>query len=132
LKFKNILNVLSYYKERQKKIDQVMILSPRFERDKDTITCFCTTGRYNIVIKLSKDINIESDCWVDCECQSFAYEFANAIRPVNGLLNPTKYPDLRAKEKNKYQHVTGCKHIIKFAQYIFHRKSLISKEVKLD
>ena len=39
-----------------------------------------------------------------------------------------KYPDLRAKEKNKYQHITGCKHIIKFAQYIFQRKSLIRRQ----
>lgn len=124
MKLQNILNLLSYYKDRQNKVNQVLILKPSFIKEEDGIVCKCFTGKYNTFIKLLNN----DDILVDCECDSFKYEFSEAIKKDESLLFKEKYPDIIFKNKTKnkgYNHLTGCKHLIKFANFIFHNLNKI-------
>ena len=127
----NILTLPSAYKDRLKKVSDVGITHFDINTD-NIINCNCITNGKHIT-RISfieiKEITPHSLCVCDCDCKSFAFEFAHAIRDANGLLYPEKYPDLTAKKKNIYSHLCGCKHITKFAQFIYHKSNLINTTI---
>jgi len=111
---------------RQKRVLAVTISNFKVDVSEDSINCNCVSNRqYMTEIKLLNIVNPQAICFCDCTCKSFMFEYANTIHKNNGLIYPDRYPDLAAKNKHNF----GCKHIIKFAQYIYHRSTLIKREV---
>lgn len=113
---------------RQKRVLAVTISNFKVNTINTSINCECVSnGKYITQINLLNDIGPQAICTCNCTCKSFMFEYANIIHKNNGLIYPDRYPDLAAKSKHKYNF--GCKHIIKFSQYIYHRSTLIKREV---
>lgn len=138
MKLMDILTLPSFYKDRLPKVNAVSISNFDISVE-DKINCSCKSNNKHITKISFTEINYikpESLCVCDCDCQSFTFEFAFIINRANGLLYPEKYLNLAAKKKNTYSHLTACKHIIKFAQFIYHKSNLINnhtlKEIMKD
>ena len=132
MKLSNILTLPAHYKDRISKVNEVSISNFVLDLEKDQINCSCrASNKYTTRISFLdiKEILSNSPIQVDCNCQSFTFEFAHAVGLDNGLLFPDNFPNLAAKNKNKYSYLSSCKHLIKFAQFIFHRSVLINNEV---
>jgi len=125
----NILTLPSYYKDRYNKVKDVNISNFILDTKNNKINCSCISNNKHITkISFDKDVTTNSNCFVDCDCESFKFEFSYITNLNNGLLYPEKYPYLAAKQKNTLSHLSSCKHIIKFAQFIHQRSVLIINE----
>jgi hypothetical protein len=131
MKLMDILTLPSFYKDRLPKVNAVSISNFSINTD-NIINCSCITNNKHIT-KISfteiVDITPQSLCVCDCNCDSFKFEFAYVLNKNNGLLYPENYPNLSAKKKNTYSHLCGCKHTIKFAQYIYHKSNILNNTI---
>ena len=66
-------------------------------------------------------IHLNSPVKVFCTCESFKYEFANAVFRAGSLLKSVNFVRSiisRPKEKNQYNVPSGCKHIVALARQV--------------
>ena len=127
LKFKNILSLPSYLKDR---IDKVKILTPNItniKKEDNSIIISGVTNRHNqTIIFLDKEITYNTYVKVDCDCESFRFEFAYIIN--DSLINPRSYPKVPPKNKNPKGVKGVCKHIIALANLIDKKKTSILRK----
>lgn len=126
---RDILTIPSFYKERHDKVHAVTISNVNISSG---FICSClSNNKYITKIQFVDGIvKPESKILVDCVCPSFNFEFMNSIYRADGLLYVNRFMNLPARVKNTYSHLSGCKHLIKFAQFIFHKSDLVDKEFK--
>jgi len=111
------------YKEREKSVQDVVFnkISPITKEDK-TIFIVSSTGKYTQEIMIQDEtIHLNSPCKVFCTCESFKYEFANAVFRSGSLLKPIEFVRSiikRPKEKNEFNIASGCKHIVALARQV--------------
>lgn len=131
MKLINIINYPAYYKERINKLKTVILLNFSFDI-KDKLIFLASTDRYNLIVRFEEDFKIDynSIIKVDCNCASFKFEFANAIRASDGLLYPEKYLTRLTKSKNIYQYVVGCKHLMTLGRFLYNKKEIINKDIE--
>jgi hypothetical protein len=125
----DILTLPSFYKDRHDKVMAVSITNVLVD---GSFTCSCiSNNKYQTKIQfIEGEIKSNSKILVDCQCASFNFEFMNSIFRSDGLLYVNRHMNLPAKNKNKYTHLSGCKHLIKFAQFLFHKSNIYNQEFK--
>ena len=111
------------YKDREKSVNTVFFnkISPPLIQD-NIITIVSSTNKYTQEIIIHNDIiHLNSPCKVFCSCESFKFEFANAVFRSGSL---TKSLDFirsivsRPKIKNEFNIPSGCKHIIALVRQV--------------
>lgn len=131
MKLSNIINYPAYYKDRIDKLKTVNLSDISFDiKDKLIITALA--NRYRLIVRFEEDfeINHNSIIKVDCTCDSFKFEFANAIRASDGLLYPEKYLEKPSRSRNIYQYVVGCKHLMALGRFLYNRRNVINQDIK--
>lgn len=117
----------SAYKDREKLVKDVVFnkISPATKED-DTIFIVSSTGKYTQEVMIQdENIHLNSPCKIFCSCESFKYEFANAVFRSGSLLKPIELVRSiikRPKEKNEYNIPSGCKHIVALTRQIIKLK----------
>ena len=122
----SILHPPAYYRTRLDKIKQVSFTKFNKELTEDEYLLLIGTTNTNKICKvLFKDskITIKTDILIDCNCESFKYEFS-AIN-FKDLLNQELYLNIKPKDKNSFNLPAVCKHLYAFGQYIFNNKNRI-------
>jgi len=111
------------YKDREKSIKDVVFnkISPPLIED-DKIIIVSSTDKYTqeIIIQ-GETIHLNSPCKVFCSCESFKFEFANAVFRAGSLTKSIEFVRSiisRPKQKNEYNIASGCKHIIALSRQI--------------
>jgi hypothetical protein len=110
----------STYKDREKTIKTVVFTSiiPTIKENKININS--STNKYSQEIEIQDEtIHLNSPCRVFCSCESFKFEFANAVFRAGSLLKSIDFVRSiisRPKEKNEYNIASGCKHIVALAR----------------
>ena len=137
---KSLIYLPAYYRDRWKNVNLVQInhFGFRYLGDDEKLYIFnaITNGKYITQIamgNLNKEnyfITPESQIVCDCTCQSFKFEFAKIVADNEGLLRPLGYYNIKPKQKNKFNHLTGCKHLVALARFIFHRKIIFEQKIK--
>jgi hypothetical protein len=118
------------YKEREEatKLVNFINISHTIKED-GSIYITSSTGKYTQEIIIhDKQIHLNSPCKIFCTCESFKYEFANAVFRSGSLLKSLEFVRSiikRPKEKNQYNIPSGCKHIVALSRQIIKRKTLI-------
>lgn len=113
----------SKYRDREKSVKDVVFNSIKSTiTEKNTIIIKSTTNKYIQEIEVFDDkIHLNSECKVFCNCESFKFEFANPIFKSGSLLKPIEFIRSvvsRPKERNEYNIVSGCKHIVALARAV--------------
>jgi hypothetical protein len=123
------------YKEREKSTKDVIFnnISHTIKED-GSIYITSSTDKYSQEILIPNEQNIQiqlnSPCKVFCTCESFKYEFANAVFRSGSLLKSLEFVRSiikRPKEKNQYNIPSGCKHIVALSRYIIKHNHKLSK-----
>lgn len=110
------------YKNREKLVQGVIFNKITPTIDGDTIHISSSTDKYiqEVLIK-GENIHLNSPCKIFCSCESFKYEFANAVFRNGSLLKPISFIRSiikRPNEKNKFNIPSGCKHIVALMRQI--------------
>ena len=117
----------SQYKEREKLVKGVIFnnITPTVNEN-GTIFIKSSTDKYIQEVEVRDEIiHLNSECKVFCSCESFKYEFANAVFKSGSLLKPIEFIRSivkRPKEKNQYNIPSGCKHIVALCRQILKLK----------
>jgi hypothetical protein len=110
------------YKDREKSIGKVSFNNIHQDIIKETIIIHASTDKYQQEIEIQdKVIHLNSPVKVFCTCESFKYEFANAVFRAGSLLKSINFVRSiisRPKEKNQYNVPSGCKHIVALARQV--------------
>ena len=111
----------SLYKDREKSVKEVVftkiVVNP--DTDKNIIIDSSTEKYTQQIVIHDKTIHLNSPCKVYCSCESFKFEFANAIFRAGSLNSPLEFVRSiikRPKEKNEFNIASGCKHIVALAR----------------
>jgi len=108
------------YKDREKSIGEVRFNNIHQDIIKDKIIIHASTDKYQQEIEIQDEvIHLNSPVKVFCTCESFKYEFANAVFKAGSLLKSISFVRSiisRPKEKNQYNVPSGCKHIVALAR----------------
>jgi hypothetical protein len=118
----------STYKDREESVKDVVFnkISPPTTTEDNNIFIVSSTGKYTQEVMIQdENIHLNSQCKVFCSCESFKYEFANAIFRSGSLLKPIEFVRSiikRPKEKNQYNIPSGCKHIVALSRQIIKLK----------
>lgn len=124
IKFRNILHFPSKYKDRNKNVAPVKILISNLEKIDNKLVITGETDKYVSVIAINDidKFDINNEVQINCNCESFKYEFQTPVYNSGGLYHTrlinTSHLTVLPKEKNQFMVVSGCKHIIKLAQII--------------
>jgi len=117
----------SQYKEREKLVKGVIFnnITPTVNEN-GTIFIKSSTDKYIQEVEVRDEIiHLNSECKVFCSCESFKYEFANAVFKAGSLLKPIEFIRSivkRPKEKNQFNTPSGCKHIVALCRQILKLK----------
>jgi hypothetical protein len=110
------------YKDREKSIGEVRFNNIHQDIIKDKIIIHASTDKYQQEMEIQDEIiHLNSPVKVFCTCESFKYEFANAVFRAGSLLKSVKFVRSiisRPKEKNQYNVPSGCKHIVALARQV--------------
>lgn len=131
LLLKNIIQPIAYYKDREKKIQDVIISNVQFDIDKEeNVFLFATANNYTVSIKFiqPEQITLNSRLFIDCTCPSFNYEFAYANKA--NLIYPDKYLNRPPREKNIHRLPGMCKHLYATGRYIFENRFRLFETIK--
>jgi len=114
------------YKTREKSVEDVIFTNINTTVGENEITIDSTTEDYTqeIIIK-DNTIHLNSPCGVFCSCESFKFEFANAVFRAGSLIKPIEFVRSiikRPKEKNEFNIPSGCKHIIALSRQVLKMK----------
>jgi len=116
------------YKNREKSVDTVVFNSIKRDiKDDEIIIINATTNKYQQEIEIKNGLHLNSEVKVFCNCESFKYEFANAVFRAGSLIRPLSvFRSIvsRPKEKNQYNIPCGCKHIVALARNIIKNKKI--------
>ncbi len=115
------------YKEREKLTKEVIFTNINTTiTEKDTILINSSTNKYQQTMEIyDNNIHTNSPCKVFCNCESFKYEFANALFRAGSLLKPIEFVRSiikRPKQKNEYNIASGCKHIVVLSRHVLKLK----------
>lgn len=125
----DLLNFPSFYRDRRQSLEGLIPTITNF-KELDTSYLFeGKVGKYNVAIEFIKKepITLKSPVRVECSCASFKYEFAAVLFRNRGLYNRENFFVSLPKEKNKFSIISGCKHIISFANYVLKNNSKFIK-----
>lgn len=117
----------SAYKDREKSIKSVVFnnITP-IVNENGTIFIKSSTDRYTQEVEIQdENIHLNSPCKIFCSCESFKYEFANAVFKSGSLLKSIEFIRSivsRPKEKNQFNIPSGCKHIVALCRQILKLK----------
>lgn len=105
------------YKNREKSVKDVVFTKIVVNPDTDkNINIDSSTGKYSQqIIIYDETIHLNSPCKVYCSCESFKFEFANAVFRAGSLNSPLEFVRSiikRPKEKNEFNIASGCKHLV--------------------
>lgn len=123
--FKNILNFPIFFKDRFNSWKTVKISKLDTKKDTNKFNIMAVTNnKYDTEIEIDLTQKSLLNCPVkfSCTCDSFKYEFANAVFKNDSLLNPTDFFKsiiTKPKQKNVYNTPSGCKHVIAVANSIW-------------
>ncbi len=110
------------YKDREKFIGEVRFNNIHQDIIKDKIIIHASTDKYQQEMEIQDEIiHLNSPVKVFCTCESFKYEFANAVFRAGSLLKSVNFVRSiisRPKEKNQYNVPSGCKHIVALARQV--------------
>ncbi|HOD61966.1 MAG TPA: hypothetical protein PKG96_07690 [Bacilli bacterium] len=110
------------YKDREKSIGEVRFNNIHQDIIKDKIIIHASTDKYQQEMEIQDEIiHLNSPVKVFCTCESFKYEFANAVFRAGSLLKSINFVRSiisRPKEKNQYNVPSGCKHIVALARQV--------------
>ena len=110
------------YKDREKSIGEVRFNNIHQDIIKDKIIIHASTDKYQQEMEIQDEIiHLNSSVKVFCTCESFKYEFANAVFRAGSLLKSVNFVRSiisRPKEKNQYNVPSGCKHIVALARQV--------------
>ena len=113
---------LAAYKDREKSIGEVRFNNIHQDIIKDKIIIHASTDKYQQEMEIQDEIiHLNSPVKVFCTCESFKYEFANAVFRAGSLLKSINFVRSiisRPKEKNQYNVPSGCKHIVALARQV--------------
>jgi len=108
------------FKDREKLVDKIRLLSIIPKKTEYGIEVKSRTDKYEQIIEIyDNKINLKSSVKVTCNCESFKFEFANAVFKAGSLINAIAFLRSiikRPKEKNEFNIPSGCKHIIALAR----------------
>jgi len=122
----NILNIPSKYRERHNKVKNVIISDFDIVLTDNYRIFKANTGYVTqIAFNISELIRPTSEIFVDCQCKSFQFEFAETLKRYKGLLLPENYNNINYKTNTV---ISGCKHLIYFARYIFEKRSIFDRK----
>jgi hypothetical protein len=124
----NLLNIPAKYRSRYSKVKNVIMSDFEIVLT-DSYRIFKTNTGYitQIAFNISEQIRPTSEIFVDCQCKSFQFEFAETLKRHKGLLLPENY--INAEHKKNITTISGCKHLIYFAKYIFERRSIFDRKL---
>ena len=131
--FKNIFSFPSVYKERNKEIKelQIFLIDVKIVDNKIIIESNC--NGYNQTIEFQKNIiKPSTHIKIFCSCSSFKYEFASVLKKYDSLYNDNLFVNKLPKEKNPYRVICGCKHLIKFAEFIKKNINMINRRLNIN
>lgn len=116
----------SVYRDREKSIKDVLFINITPTVNEDNITIKSSTDKYTQEIVIyDNTIHLNSSCKIMCSCQSFQFEFANAVFKAGSLIHPIEFVRSiisRPKKKNEYNTPSGCKHIIALVRQVLKLK----------
>ena len=133
LKFSDLLQFPSFYRgrygsDRTVALDKIDATEKENEDGTKSFIFTCISNKkYETVIEIIKSGNERSlnQCKIKayCGCDSFKYEFANLFKKNLSLFKPVIYPQKiyirnNAKKRNKYEVISPCKHLVRFANYL--------------
>lgn len=135
LVLRNLILLPSFYRDRIQKVKSVRLSNIVFQQQDEGILISCNANdKYTCNLFLfGKKININSKIKVNCDCESFKYEFAYTLNKHNALLDNEmfiKYITKPPRKKNRYLIPTACKHIIALSHDIFKRKHMYEVKEK--
>ena len=115
------------YKDREKSIKDVVFTNITSITTESGATLIkSSTSKYQQEVEIKDEhIHLNSQCKIFCTCESFKYEFANAVFRAGSLLKPIEFVRSiikRPKEKNEYNIASGCKHIVALSRQILKMK----------
>ena len=123
---RNITQFPSYLNKRNVSVRIVAFERVNIEKGENSITFTGVTRKSGyhpqIEVQLVNGlISVQSPVKITCDCESFKFEFSFTVNRSEGLLG--ELPELPGKtmfpkQKNPHMVVSGCKHLIKLAQYI--------------
>lgn len=117
----------SAYKDREKSIKDIVFnkITPTINEN-GTIFIRSTTNKYTQEVEIQDEtIHLNSPCKIFCSCESFKYEFANAVFKSGSLFKQVEFIRSivsRPKEKNQFNIPSGCKHIVALCRQILKLK----------
>ncbi len=117
----------SAYKDREESIKSVVFnnITPTINEN-GTIFIKSSTNKYTQEMEIKDEtIHLNSPCKIFCSCESFKFEFANAVFKSGSLLKSIEFIRSivsRPKEKNQFNIPSGCKHIIALSRQILKLK----------
>ena len=124
----DLLNFPSYYRDRRDSLYGLTPVITNFKETNDSCLFEGKVGKYDIVLEcMSKNITLKTPVKVSCTCPSFKFEFAAVINRKQGLYDKGNFFVSLPKEKNKFNIISGCKHIISFANYVLKNNSKFIK-----
>jgi hypothetical protein len=110
------------YKDREKSVGEIRFNNINQDIINDKIIIHANTDKYQQDIEIQDEvIHLNSPVKVFCSCESFKYEFANAVFRAGSLLKSLSFVRSivsRPKEKNQYNVPSGCKHIVALARQV--------------
>jgi hypothetical protein len=110
------------YKDREKSVGEIRFNNINQDIINDKIIIHANTDKYQQDIEIQDEvIHLNSPVKVFCSCESFKYEFANAVFRAESLLKSLSFVRSiisRPKEKNQYNVPSGCKHIVALARQV--------------
>ena len=116
LTLNNFIRFPTAFKDREKLVDKVRFLQIDPIKTEYGFNVKSRSERYEQEIEFHDDkISLRSPVKVSCNCESFKFEFANAIYKAGSLINAAQFIRSiikRPKEKNEFNLQSGCKHII--------------------
>jgi len=108
------------YKDREKSVGEIQFTNINHNVIDNKIIIHASTDKYQQEIEIQDEvIHLNSPVKVFCSCESFKYEFANAVFRAGCLLRSINFIRSiisRPKEKNQYNIPSGCKHIVALAR----------------
>ncbi len=127
IKLSDIQRFPSAFSNRNQMISSLPITIKNISRGNDGILIFADINNHVTIIHIIDTlIKNNSPIRVTCDCESFKYEFSTLISKQNSLINPNDFKVEKLPTKsNKYNVMSGCKHIIALGQYINNNKNKI-------
>lgn len=130
--FSNLIHYPSYYRERNKSLNSVILSNIDYRIDQDNFIVSANTDKYFLTI-LFKSVKLtpNTKILVDCNCKSFQFEFSSVIGKDNSLLYPERYSTTQLpKNRNEYRYLTGCKHLMVLGRFVYSRKAFFEEQIR--